>query len=141
MKPTFNPLKIHYLRQNKKCDESHSPKSWRKRSGRATIRALGKGLALTLYDRRIKVDTPLTGSQAFMLNGLLDSEIARLNQFLLKTEEQWHRDIVTSNLYLMLDTKKILIPIAKKWLEEGSLATGLESDKKFNERLALKTQG
>ena len=87
------------------------------------------------------MDTPLTGSQAFMLNGLLDSEIARLNQFLLKTEKQWHRDIVTSNLNLMLDTKKILIPIAKKWLEEGSLATGLESDKKFNEKLALKTQG
>lgn len=29
----------HVLRQENKCDESHSPKSWRKRSGRATIRA------------------------------------------------------------------------------------------------------
>lgn len=86
------------------------------------------------------MDTPLTGSQAFMLNGLLDSEIARLNKFLLKTEPQWHRDIVTSNINLMLDTKKILIPIAKQWLEEGSIATGFESDKKFNEKLALKTQ-
>jgi hypothetical protein len=66
------------------------------------------------------VDTPLTGSQAFMLNGLLDSEIARLNQFLLKTEPQWHRDIVTSNINLMLDTKKIVMPIAQAWLQESS---------------------
>lgn len=66
------------------------------------------------------MDTPLTGSQAFMLNGLLDSEIARLNQFLLKTEPQWHRDIVTSNINLMLDTKKIVMPIAQAWLQESS---------------------
>jgi hypothetical protein len=55
-----------------------------------------------------------------MLNGLLDSEIARLNQFLLKTEPQWHRDIVTSNINLMLDTKKIVMPIAQAWLQESS---------------------
>jgi hypothetical protein len=62
------------------------------------------------------VDTPLTGSQAFMLNGLLDSEIARLNKFLLKTETQSHRDIVTSNINLMLETKKILHPVWSAWL-------------------------
>lgn len=51
-----------------------------------------------------------------MLNGLLDSEIARLNKFLLKTEEQWHRDIVTNNIDLMLETKKILHPVWSAWL-------------------------
>jgi hypothetical protein len=71
-------------------------------------------------NRRKQVDTPLTGSQAFMLNGLLDSEIARLNIFLRKTEEQWHRDIITSNINHMQDTKKILIPIATAWLKEES---------------------
>jgi hypothetical protein len=73
-------------------------------------------LALTLYEQENQVDTPLTGSQAFMLNGLLDSEIARLNKFLLKTEAQWHRDIVTSNINLMLETKKILHPVWSAWL-------------------------
>lgn len=63
------------------------------------------------------MDTPLTGSQAFMLNGLLEAEIARLNKFLLKTEEQWHRDIVTNNIDLMLETKKILRPVLSAWLQ------------------------
>jgi hypothetical protein len=71
-------------------------------------------------NRRKQVDTPLTGSQAFMLNGLLDSEIARLNIFLRKTEEEWHRDIIIGNLRHMQDTKKILVPIAQAWLQEGS---------------------
>jgi hypothetical protein len=71
-------------------------------------------------NRRKQVDTPLTGSQAFMLNGLLDSEIARLNILLRKTEEQWHRDIITSNINHMQDTKKILVPIATAWLQEES---------------------
>ena len=55
-----------------------------------------------------------------MLNGLLDSEIARLNIFLRKTEEEWHRDIIIGNLRHMQDTKKILVPIAQAWLQEGS---------------------
>ena len=66
------------------------------------------------------MDTPLTGSQAFMLNGLLDSEISRLNILLRKTEEQWHRNIITSNINHMIETKKILVPIAQAWLQEGS---------------------
>ena len=66
------------------------------------------------------MDTPLTGSQAFMLNGLLDSEISRLNILLRKTEEQWHRDTIIININHMIETKKILVPIAKAWLQEGS---------------------
>jgi hypothetical protein len=37
-----------------------------------------------------------------------------------KTEEQWHRDIITSNINHMQDTKKILVPIATAWLKEES---------------------
>lgn len=66
------------------------------------------------------MNTALTGSQAFMLNGLVDSEIARLNILLRKTEEQWHRDIITSNINNMQETKKILVPIAQAWLQEES---------------------
>lgn len=66
------------------------------------------------------MNTALTGSQAFMLNGLIDSEIARLNILLRKTEEQWHRDIISSNINIMQETKKILVPIAQAWLQEES---------------------
>jgi hypothetical protein len=66
------------------------------------------------------MNTALTGSQAFMVIGLIDSEISRLSILLLKTEEQWHRDIISSNINNMQETKKILVPVAKAWLQEGS---------------------
>ena len=66
------------------------------------------------------MNTALTGSQAFLVIGLIDSEISRLSILLLKTEEQWHRDIISSNINNMQETKKILVPVAQAWLQEGS---------------------
>ena len=62
------------------------------------------------------METELTGSQAFMLNGLMDSEIARLSGLLLKTEADWHREIIIGNIEHMKETKKVIAPLARQWL-------------------------